>query len=501
MMTLDLSKNQIADGLFVLTEARGEPYRWPQDGGGAFHFVGAYKESMAPIRDALLTMIRGAQRRIFVASFLIGDEALLAALIEAAQRLRGGVYIITALDKDNLRRGLAQYEYQDGELESPEEQGKNFERLTTNGVYVRGHESCHAKFAVVDEAIALVGSANFVAKAFEWTGEANVVVRHPAQVRQLARLFTRLWYDGCRWEVPPGKSYSVVQRQPSPSPAAPELPQIREPGILWSNGASETFLHQSICDLIASARRHLLLASYSVTGMSGKPHLLLEPLRQAVERGVVVQMFVRQKNPSRSQRADLCALADMGVEIHGDLQNHAKGIIADGERGALFSCNFDGQRGLDEGVEVGVRLDGDPALTEFENYLQHVIRHSNARYVRFPTLGDLDGRLAARWCRAWPLPHRLNLICSPTMAAQFTTAAGTGPVLFEKQGNAVHLFAGRFGWSLKSHGETFVVEPVDADVDVLERLELWLVSVQRPIAETNPPERGFCPATFTLLPQ
>ena len=118
---------------------------------------------------------------------------------------------------------------------------------------MRGHESCHAKFAVVDDTIALAGSANFVAKGFEWTGEANLLVREPLQVRQLARLFTSLWYEGCRWQVPPGETYQVAHRQLTKPPVSPDRPDIGTVGALWTNEATEMYLHQCMCDVIARA--------------------------------------------------------------------------------------------------------------------------------------------------------------------------------------------------------------------------------------------------------
>jgi cardiolipin synthase A/B len=39
-------------------------------------------------------------------------------------------------------------------------------------------------------------------------------------------------------------------------------------------------------------------------------------------------------------------------------------VIADGTYGALFSANFLTRQGLTGGVEIGMRLEASPALTE-----------------------------------------------------------------------------------------------------------------------------------------
>jgi hypothetical protein len=63
----------------------------------------------------------------------------------------------------------------------------------------------------------------------------------------------------------------------------------------------------------------------------------------------------------------------MGVQLYPCSLNHAKGAIADRERGALFSANFDADYGLISDVEVGVRLDHTPALEEALKFFEHAI--------------------------------------------------------------------------------------------------------------------------------
>jgi phosphatidylserine/phosphatidylglycerophosphate/cardiolipin synthase-like enzyme len=224
MNLIDISHNRVPGGYFLLAGVRSVPFKSAIRSETSEQVLVTYRDSGAPIRDCLLHMLRSAKRRVFVASFMLGDEEVIREMIAAANRLKGGIYLITALDERSLGRGLREYE--ENEQESPEERRKNFERLTTAGVYVRGHESCHAKFAVVDDSVALVGSANFVANGFEWTGEANVFLRDADQIRQLNRLFSELWYEGCRWEIPPGITYLVAERSAGSSPTHPAAPNF-----------------------------------------------------------------------------------------------------------------------------------------------------------------------------------------------------------------------------------------------------------------------------------
>jgi hypothetical protein len=480
MTVIDLSSNRVEGGFFLLNSHPANPFVWSQDAGTDEHFVGAYRDSGAPIRDAQLDMIRSARQKVFIVSFMLGDEELIQELLSAANRLRGGVYVITALDEHSLRRGLG--EYDEIEREAPEERRKDFERLTSCGVNVRGHESCHAKFAVVDDRIAIAGSANFVANGFEWTGETNIILRDAAQVRQLARLFTELWYEGCVWEVPPGGTYLVAERAPQQAPNRPTEPTGRPGEIIWTNGAENTSLLRAICETIDAAERELLLSTYSVVGMRAKPHLLLDAIHLALKRGISVRLFIRQRNAWLEQIDELCELHDAGVAIHGDLRNHAKVAIADRQLGVLFSANFDGDHGLDSGVEVGYRLSQANSLSELNRYMEHAISNADARFVRNPTLTELDGQLAARWCKRWNSEPRLLVHCSRSSIESLTAESCTGPCLFEEYED--HRFCVFVG-SIKIEGQrqpnviSGEANCAGDGLTAVQRMRDWLTSARR----------------------
>src|SRR4051812_13080244 len=53
----------------------------------------------AHIRRALIEQIADAKQKVLFCSFLFADEEIVRALCEAAERLHGGVYVLTALGK------------------------------------------------------------------------------------------------------------------------------------------------------------------------------------------------------------------------------------------------------------------------------------------------------------------------------------------------------------------------------------------------------------------
>lgn len=306
------------------------------------------------VHDALVTLIDSAVERVFVCSFLLGGETVRDALRRAAHRLRGHVYVVVALDERSLEKGLG-VEPGDVQSDNLDRQIKSFESLTRHGIYVRGAENCHAKFCVVDDRTALVGSANFDPSGLgeeggHPCGELGLVIEGQ-RAEPLARLFRHLWKCGCQREAPPlrnGYRLSGV----APGKESPPSALDGKDTLVWTGFASTAIL-AGIQSVVAAAKHQLVLASFSFTAMREKPGLLLDALAAARKRGVQVEMLLRDR---ARDLPEIAALLDIGVEVRANRDNHAKYAIADGERGLLFSANFDGVHGLTSGVETGVRL-------------------------------------------------------------------------------------------------------------------------------------------------
>jgi hypothetical protein len=133
-------------------------------------------------------------------------------------------------------------------------------------------------------------------------------------------------------------------------------------------------------------------------------------------------------------------MSDEGVQIHGDTRNHAKVAIADGTSAILFSANFDGHHGLDNGVEVGYRIREQPAIDQLERYLEHAIAESDTRFCRDPSADQLDGKLAARWCKPWGRENDLSVRTSPEDLSLLEDEGASGPCLFEALADGQYRF-------------------------------------------------------------
>ncbi len=443
------------------------------------------------LKGALLDMIRRAQRKVFIASFRIGDDDLFAELFDAADRLRGSVYVVTLVDDKSLAKGLAEADDDAGADEQALQ--KQFSRLVERGLYVRGHDSCHAKFVVVDDEVALVSSANLESRAFTTTTEIGVLLRDKGEVARLGRLFARLWHD-CTWEVAPSKAYSVAKRARTQPPFRGIPEPLERQCAIWTHHDEHRIL-DAARETIKKAERDLLLASFSLTGMSANRELLLAEVERFRNRtGGRVRLLVRARNHVPSQRQDAKEFAALGCVVMADEVNHAKCVIADGKEAVLFSANFDAQHGLTSGVEVGVRLVEPQLVQSATAFFEGLLHAAPMKLLVSPSHEALQ-MLAAGWIKHWPAGRTVRVEASDSDWNAFIRLEAGSPVLFERdEDGRLMLFAGQEAFCLQEeewNRRARLEHTLGASIDSSAILEKWLLM-------TGPKAtiRGICAATF-----
>jgi phosphatidylserine/phosphatidylglycerophosphate/cardiolipin synthase-like enzyme len=512
---IDLGAIRSTEGFFLLRDHVEEPFPAAPPAEAGWRFCSTYRGSTPSLRDAVLDLIARAERKIFITSFILGDEALIEALAAAARRLTGGIYVISGLNEQSLRRGLAELADRGDRgrtiTDKIEAEKKRFMSLTNEGIAVRGHENCHAKFVVVDDAIAWVGSANLETRAFTHVGEVGVVLDDPQAVSTLARLFARMWLADCRYELPAfADAYRVAERGDRPRvPFAVPRPIVGEhASVVWTDDIDESdcpadvparraSLRTSIHEVIGSARHHLLLASFNLNKMGERPDLLLEPVSDAIRRGVRVELFVRALNTRDRHRRQAGLFHDLGVHVLADDTNHAKAAVADDARGLLFSANFDADFGLDpgSGMEVGARLDNTLALTELIRYLRHAMNCATRVYVPGPTARQLHDGLDAS-LSPWLMPDELTVECDRETWREFAAATERGPVIWQrKQGKPVALVAETRRLHLQPLERSFRLELGERTSRSVAE-ELALMTRGAPADERRKYEAGICTAVI-----
>lgn len=447
------------------------------------------------LKAGLLELIKQAKNKVFVVSFIISDEDIVDALIEKAGELKGRVYVVSCLDDRILQQGLAEEDVTDS---TASRQMKCRQRLTEGGVWFRGYGDCHAKYAMADDRVAIVCTSNFEKYPLTDGGEIGIRLTLPREVERIGRHFTRLWHERCNWELAPGEQHTVANRQIEPSPCKViPPPEDSSPGAIWTDG-SEHYILRHLHRVIDSAQKELLLATFSARDIAQYPELLIHPLERALLRGVIIRMLTRRPNHNKGNRESMKVLTNLGVKIFGDKRNHAKGAIADGQTGVMFSANFDAQHGLTSGIEMGVVLDKTKALADFHRYLNFAMKKASDIFVPQPTHQEMNARLRQYTSISWPLEMDLSVVADPICWNQFSAAAGQGPVLFstDETGLGIFIFAGYEVFSVKLKGVIYELtacpgmREIGGSVEMLAMLWKKKGATERAL--------GFCPATFTI---
>jgi cardiolipin synthase len=130
-----------------------------------------------PIYDADLTAIFRAEKRIWIATpYFVPDEALLRALVIAARR-GVDVRVVTPERSNHLLSDFAS--------------GSCLRDLSAAGVMIRRFaRMLHAKALLVDDCLAVVGSANFDMRSLFLNYEIALFFSGQAEVERLS-----LWFE------------------------------------------------------------------------------------------------------------------------------------------------------------------------------------------------------------------------------------------------------------------------------------------------------------------
>lgn len=280
----------------------------------------------------------------------------------------------------------------------------------------------HAKFLMVDPTTprrkGWLTSANLVSAACDQNVEfiTELTRREIILLYQLTRY--AFWHEATKEVMVDGALKSV------PCPVAfPLPPPDRE--LLWTVGHKAHTLREAAAEIVEGARRSLTLAGYTWQ----QNHPLLAKVAKKAREGVAVRIFVRETTDlTRSPRKVLNTLLEAGAKVYSVPGLHAKFLLNE-QDGLMGTANF-AAKGLDEGFEVGLRLQGErldqarealawmqQAATEEITY-RDVIGPADfqpGRQFHHPARPEVTYKLEERRVLA---PRQLTANCASSLAAE-----------------------------------------------------------------------------------
>ncbi len=335
--------------------------------GGTVHISGQGGE----LRRRVTDLLASARKKVVVSSFLLADREVEDAIMEAA---KNGVRVYVMLASE-ARLGS---EPRGGEFHQ-EVLAQHKSMLNRLGGYVliRSASHFHAKMILVDpeeRPAGLLLTANLTREALERNEELAVELT-PAEVKEAAVIVRWALWESAEHEFVEPPNFRAVKplgRVDHPAPS----PHIR------ATTSSVTQLREEAIDLIDSASRELAVASFGWDA----GHPVVERLGARARQGFSVTVLARVRPQVMPA---LVALAEAGARVLGFKWLHAKALWADSGRALVMSANLE-KRGLDEGFELGLRLE-DERAEELRMRLEGWSSQAAWELRTAPALGEVAG--------------------------------------------------------------------------------------------------------------
>ena len=295
----------------------------------------------------LLDAIGGAKQSLCVKMFSFSDPGLLAAVIAAHQR---GVKVRVMLNPAR-RSGEAENEATHKKLAQV-----GVEVIDTNPAF----DVTHEKSMVIDEAMAVVHSANWEPKNLTETRDYAVFTAHPHEVSEIYACFDADWH---RKVFNPGESAHLI----------------------WCNLNGRN----RVARFIDQAQESLLLENERY-----QDEVIIERLVRAAHRGVKLHVLARPAHTLKKGKLvegveGLRLLQDVGAKVHKlkGLKLHAKMILADHKRAVIGSINL-APGSFDSRRELAIEVDDEHLVKRL-----HDVSHQDWKNSRPLDLSD-EGLMA-----------------------------------------------------------------------------------------------------------
>jgi len=352
------------------------------------------------IESKLLQMINSAKKRIFLCSFLVNSEPLVDALLKKADKLRGHIYCLTAIDKNYI-----QYVF-DENLEPIYEKYnfKALQRLSGNdemihsSIAIRGHKNAHAKFLIIDNNEAFITSANFTHSSFKKSVEIGIYSKNRNIVAPLIQLFKdcylKRYTDIQGFKNKYITSYSLYHYKDEI-----QLPDFKyfnnklnlTESLIWTydfhktptlNGFENCTIKDSILHLIKSEKKNIDFFTYSIKNLENSEifNILVDKI-ESEHLNVRILIFCDKKNrPYITDTVNHLSQLNknnQNLEIRAFSKFHAKGVITT-EGVVLSSANFDGNMGLNGNFEAGIISKDIELKIQVQNFFNYYYNHRNS---------------------------------------------------------------------------------------------------------------------------
>lgn len=332
------------------------------------------------LQERVIKLIKSAKQTLILSTFLLADEDIEQAILEAAER-KVRVYVLLACE---TRLG--------GEVPDDEfgkmclTQHKAMLNKLSGLVHFSSAPHFHAKVVIADslhntseaEARGLLLTANLTSEALTRNEELAVSLNQK-QIAELTAIF--------RWAIFESAEHHMIHKGEFASYKSPctTLYPTELTEILVTSSEDVAIKHHAL-KMIQQANKELIISSFGWQ----EDHQLIKAICKRAEAGVKVTILSRQRPAAMPS---LLAMKQAGASVKCFKWLHAKAILIDGQEAMVMSANFQ-THGMDEGFELGVKLVGDQ-VTELKHCLENFLTKQYNELRTDMTLGMISGDFEA----------------------------------------------------------------------------------------------------------
>jgi phosphatidylserine/phosphatidylglycerophosphate/cardiolipin synthase-like enzyme len=345
--------------------------------------------------SSILKLISASQSYIKICSFIIDNKNVFDSLKMKLKDGKVSIFILTAVDDKNIRSDML-----DEDESSEFSKSRHFEfidELVKNGAHVRASSNAHAKFIIKDGNEALLTSANLTEpslnnneKGKEPNYESGILLTDTDEVAILERIFDSVFLYGTEFR----KFINLKDKTQLISKNDNEILSSDFPdantNVIWSYEGFHNIIYDKIIELINSGCNSIKLSTYSIVALNNLPEFVAGIRNFLSKDKATIHVFCRAMN-HRTDHLEACKLlAELGVQIFGDIFNHSKGVSVDNNEGIIFTANIDGKHGLKSGFEVGYVINStNNSFGSFNLFLDYQIATAPFVFSLNPNKMDL----------------------------------------------------------------------------------------------------------------
>jgi len=285
----------------------------------------------------IINLIQNSLQLICLQSYLIQNSQIIDELINAANR---GVKVYV-MDSAEARIGA---KIEEEESFATADYVKMLQEKFRNKIIHRQAENFHTKFIISDPNTNPKGfltTANFTIKALTENPEFAIELS-PKQTLDCYKTFVYHFWEHATDEQTANVQFDKVEKINKF-----DLPNNLDI-LLTSPNSQKSNLKKYLLNEIENTKSEIVFSTFGFD----IEHEVVQAILRKLKSGIKVKIFAR---PREKTLKGFTTLLENGAEIYFHKLLHAKAILFDNMRGAIFSANFE-PHGLDSGWEMGVKL-------------------------------------------------------------------------------------------------------------------------------------------------